>query len=175
MPQSVPQSDSSYANGAPTPVPRGVWAPSLAATRKALEKLCDLQRCRTGKVDRGFTSRHAGRDVYVLGTASLRSDPERPAQRDVPVRPKPATDEFPPLATVAVGAKCPRATDRRMSVETADARVASFAFRVEPGDVKAMFTASARSPAINAKVDPRLVGGKHSDRVRAIGKPLLGS
>jgi hypothetical protein len=154
----------------------GATVRRLAAARKAPEKRRDLQRCRAGKLGRGFTSRHLGRDVYALGTASFRSDPDPPAQRDVPVRPKPATDEFfSPPDTVAVGAKCPRATDHRMSVETADARVVSFAFRVGPGDVKAMFTASAGSPAINAKVDPRLVGGKHSNRVRAIGVSLLGS
>jgi len=62
-----------------------------------------------------------------------------------------------------------------MSVETADARVASFAVRVQPSDGKAKFTASAGSPAISAKVDPRLVGGKHSNRIRAIGISLLGS
>jgi hypothetical protein len=148
----------------------------LAAARKAPEKHRDLEGCRARLVDRGFAGRHRGRDVYRLGAAGFRSDPDRPVQRDVPVRPPQlASDGFLPPATVAVGAKRPRAAERRMPVETADARVASFAVRVQPRDGKTKFTPSAGSPTINAKVDPSFTGGKHSDRMGAIGISLLGS
>lgn len=60
MPQSVATARQQLCKRRAYAGPTKVWASSLTAARKALEKLCDLQRCRTGKVDRGFTSHHAG-------------------------------------------------------------------------------------------------------------------
>lgn len=145
----------------------------LAAARKGSEKHRDLERCRTRPVDRGFAGRHASRDVHGLRAAGFRSDPDRPAQRDVPLRrPQLTTDRLLSPATAAVGAKRSRATDPRMSVETADARLPSFAIRVQSGEGKSKLPAAARGPAINAKVDPSFAGNEHSHRMSAIGKPL---